>query len=96
MNELTFYYSVGMSIVPALIAFAATFYHKKGTVRPLVSVQRRLLSAVVVYAVCLVTELILNTAIATATVPNPQAWESPLLIISGLLAYFAGRRAIGA
>ncbi len=29
MNELTFYYSVGMSIVPALIAFAATFIIRK-------------------------------------------------------------------
>jgi len=94
MNELTFYYSVGISIVPAFIAFAGTFFHNKGVVRPPISVQRRLLSAVVIYAVCLVAELILKTSIAAAAVPNPQAYESPLLIISGLIAYFAGRRVI--
>ena len=92
MNELTFYYLAGISIVPALIAFGATFFHKKGIVRPPVGVQRRLISALVIYAVCLATELVLTTLIAVAAVPNANVYESPFLIISGLLAYFAGHR----
>lgn len=96
MNESASFYSMGISIVPALIAFAATFFHKKGVIHPPISGKRRLLSAVVIYAVCLVAELILTMTIAAVAVPNPQAYENPLLIISGLLAYFAGRRVIRA
>ncbi len=41
MNELAFFYSMGISIVPALIAFAATFFHKKGIMRVSVFLCRR-------------------------------------------------------
>ena len=96
MNELMlgFSYLVGVSFWPAFLAFAATYYRKRGELRRPVSRHRRFISAVVIYVVCIVTELVLTMAIGIAAAPNPEAYESPFLIISGLLGYFAGRRVI--
>lgn len=81
------FYLVGLSFGPAFLAFAATFYRKKGELPRPVSIQRRFLSAVVIYVVCFVTVFVLKMAI-------PGVGESTILLISGLLGYFAGRRVI--
>jgi hypothetical protein len=92
MNWYTIASLMGGSLVPTLIAFAASYYHKKGTPRIPVSAARRALSFVVIYVVVLVIELALTLFITLANVPNPQAYEGPFLIVSGLLAYFAGKK----
>jgi hypothetical protein len=92
MNQLTFYYLGGQSLVPALIAFAATFILKKDAARPPVCWQRRLVSAAVIYAVCLGIELVTSITLTAAAIPNPLAYESPVLIVAGLIAFSLGYR----
>jgi hypothetical protein len=94
MNEFMFSYLVGGALVPALLAFAATYYHKKGTPFIRVTAQRRLLAAVIIYVVCLGTELLLTLILSLAATANPDEYESPFLILSDLLGYFAGKRVL--
>jgi hypothetical protein len=85
---------LGLTFVPSLLAFAATYYQKKGEPRRPVSMQRRSLSAVVIYVVCFVTYLVLTVAIAAAAVSPYISIPSVIgakLIASGLLAYSVGR-----
>lgn len=94
MNEPTVFYLAGLSLGPALIAFAATYFHRKGSAPTAVSAQRRLIAATVIYVVCFGSELVFRTILHLATTPNTQAYESPLLILSGIIAYLAGKRVI--
>jgi len=92
MTAYIFFYSLGLSILPALFAFLATLFHKRDGVRVAVSWRRRLASAAVIYAVVLTAYLALTVVILAAKLPSPEAYESPFLIVSGLVAYFAGYR----
>jgi hypothetical protein len=93
VNEWT-YNLASESLVPALLAFAATYFSKKGALRFPVTAERRVLCAVVIYTVCLAVNLVV-TALVFATGPrNRPAYEITFLLVPGLVAYFAGMRVI--
>ena len=88
MNDFT-YQLAEISLVPALLAFAATYFSKKRALRFPVTAERRVLCAVVIYTVCLAVNLVTAFALATRQLIHmPYGIASQLL--SGLVAYFAG------
>lgn len=91
MGELLFYYVAGLTLIPALLAFAGTFFDKGGGRRAPVTASRRLLSLLIIYVVCVISDLAMTLMIVWAAVPDQKAYESPFLIIAGLLGYFAGK-----
>ena len=96
MSELDIYGMVGQCIFPAMLAYAATYLGKKGVVSPPVTARRRVLAAVIVYAVCVATRLMLALSIDLAAVENPQSFEGPFIVTSLIVGYFAGMRVIAA
>lgn len=91
MTDFT-YQLAGISLVPAVLAFAATYFSSQGAGGFQVSAERRALCLVTIYLVCLAANLLITTfAFATRLL-----WISslPSLLLSGLVAYFAGMRVI--
>ena len=95
MTEMALWSLTGAALVPAALAFGATLYRKKGTQSPPVTSRRRLLSVVVIYAVCFVTLLILTLLIEAISTPDPGVIGS-FSILSGIAGYYAGKRVVKA
>ena len=89
---MNFYYLVGEAVVAAALAFGATLYRKKGG--PAVSIMRRFVSALVIYAVCLVSLLIVNLAVSKVAALNPNDFEPPFMLLAALVGYVIGKRVV--
>lgn len=97
MNETMsylFFYAMGQSLGAAILAFICTLFRKKGSAPRVVGTSRRLLSLVIIYAVCFAVYFLFRATVHLASVPNPQAYESPGILIAAIAGYFAGKRVI--
>jgi hypothetical protein len=83
------YQMAGISLVPAVLAFAAMYFSSHGARGFPVSAERRALRLVTIYLACLAANLVL-TAFVFAT----RLHWIPSLLLSGLVGYFAGMRVI--
>jgi hypothetical protein len=91
MSNLELWRLLGESIVPAAIAFGATLYRSKSSGNTRTGTLRRLMSAVVIYVVCVVIVISLNLLIASAGGSNADA---AVMIFAAIAGYVAGKRVL--